>query len=354
MGEAGDIGVQLQDQVQEAAVSGRKLALRGGGSKAFYGREIVGETLDLSGHRGVVSYEPTELVLTARGATPLSEIEGLLQEHAQMLPFEPPHFGPASTIGGAIAAGLGGPRRPWGGAPRDLLLGVKLLDGKGQILRFGGEVMKNVAGYDLSRLMAGAMGVLGVLLEVSIKVLPAPPGEATLQFEADQRASRSILLKMLGKGVPISASYAYHGVLRVRLACGEERFQQVMKRYGGEKYDNRNDFWGRLKNQQLDYFRDPAPLWRLSLPQAVQIDFDQPSLNEWGGAQRWLLSKLPAEEIRARLAAVGGHASLFRNGDRRCEVFQPLPQRLMEIHRQLKQVFDPQSLFNPGRLYAGL
>jgi glycolate oxidase FAD binding subunit len=354
MSKEQDISNQLRERVLEAVATGRQLALHGGNSKAFYGREVSGDPLDLSHHRGLVSYEPTELVLTARGGTPVREIEALLSQNAQMLPFEPPCFGPESTIGGAIAAGLAGPRRPWGGAPRDLLLGVKLLDGKGQILNFGGQVMKNVAGYDLSRLMAGAMGALGILLEVSIKVLPAPEQEPTLQFEADERASHAILLKMSGKGVPISASYAYHGVLRVRLACGEERLQQVMKRYGGEIHDNRNDFWGRLKNQQLDFFQNPAPLWRLSLPPAAIIEFDQPSLNEWGGAQRWLHSQLPATEIRARAAKLGGHATLFRNGDRLGELFHPLPARLMDLQRQLKAVFDPHRLFNPGRIYADL
>ena len=347
-----DIAAQLQQQVLEAVGNGRALALQGGGSKAFYGRAISGEPLDLSGHRDIVSYEPTELVITARCGTPLQEIEAALAQQGQMLPFEPPHFTADGTLGGAIASGLGGPRRPWGGAPRDLLLGIQLLDGTGKIHKFGGQVMKNVAGYDLSRLMAGAMGTLGILLEVSIKVLPAPAQEHTLQFEADEAANRSLTLKMLRKGLPISATYAYRGVLRVRFACGEERFGQVQKRYGGEVYKDSPGFWQRLRDQQLDFFQGDTPLWRLSLPQAAPLDLPGPMLIEWGGAQRWLKSAQPAQKIRDAVAKQQGHAILFRNGDRSDEIFHPLSPRIASLHRQVKQVFDPQGIFNPGRVYA--
>ena len=175
-----DIGTELAERVRDAAAARQPLRLVGRNSKAFYGHAVDGETLELAGHRGIVRYEPTELVLTARAGTPVSEIEAALAANGQMLPFEPPSFDGEASIGGAVAAGLGGPRRPWGGAPRDLLLGITLLDGRGRILRFGGEVMKNVAGYDVSRLMAGALGTLGVLLEVSLKVLPAPAVEESL------------------------------------------------------------------------------------------------------------------------------------------------------------------------------
>lgn len=352
MGIDRDLSTEYQQRIQDAAAIGQHVALHGGNSKAFYGREVSGEPFDLSGHRGIVSYEPTELVITARAGTPLQEIEAALAEKGQMLPFEPPHFSPNSTIGGAIACGLSGPRRPWGGAPRDLLLGIKLLDGKGQILNFGGQVMKNVAGYDLSRLMAGAMGSLGILLEVSIKVLPAPAQEHTLQFEANEKANRTVTLKMLNKGLPISASYAYRGVLRVRFACSEARFKEIRTRFGGEPYTRTDDFWARLCNQQLDYFQDAAPLWRLSLPQTAPLNLGS-TLNEWTGAQRWLKSERSANEIRLALESQGGHAIMFRNGDRSGEIFHPLQDRLLSLQRQLKTVFDPQGIFNPGRLYTG-
>jgi len=349
-----DLSDALREQVLKAATAVEPLALQGGNSKAFYGRRSSGRPLALAGHRGIVGYEPSELVISARAGTPLEEIETTLAAQGQMLPFEPPHFGPGGTIGGAIACGLGGPRRPWGGAPRDLLLGVKLLDGRGQILEFGGRVMKNVAGYDISRLMVGAMGTLGILLEVSIKVLPAPPEEHTLQFESHEQGNRTLTSKLLRKGLPVTASYAHHGVLRVRLACGEERLRQIRQRYGGEVYADAEGFWRRLRDQHLAFFADRTPLWRLSLPQAAPLELPGPLLSEWGGALRWLKSAEPAAQIRAALAKQGGHAILFRNGDPEGEIFHPLQVRVARLHQAIKKAFDPQGIFNPGRLYEAL
>jgi glycolate oxidase FAD binding subunit len=349
-----DLSQEFRQAVLDAASSGQPLALQGGGSKTFYGREIRGKVLDLSGHRGIVSYEPTELVITARGGTPLSELESAMSKKGQILPFEPPHFSSTSTIGGAIASGLSGPRRPWGGAPRDLLLGVKLLDGRGRILTFGGQVMKNVAGYDLSRLMAGAMGTLGILLEVSIKVLPAPKFEPSLQFEANEAANRRLTEKMLEKGLPISATYAHHGVMRVRFSCSRERLKEIQNRYGGELYESNPLFWQQLRDHRREFFDSDQPLWRLSLPQAAKLKLDRDTLHEWAGALRWLKSDLPALQIRQSVTAVGGHASCFRYGDRSGDIFHPLQERLGQIQQQLKTVFDPRGVFNPGRLYPDL
>ncbi|MES9990322.1 MAG: glycolate oxidase subunit GlcE [Candidatus Thiodiazotropha sp.] len=347
-----DCSESLCTAVLDAARDSRPLKLLGHGSKAFYGRESVGKPLSLTEHSGIISYAPTELVITARGGTPLEEIEQALSEKGQMLPFEPPHFAAKGTIGGAIASGLSGPRRPWGGSPRDLLLGVKLLDGRGQILRFGGQVMKNVAGYDLSRLMAGAMGTLGILLEVSIKVLPKPPQEHTLMLPAgDWSVTRPLLHKMLIEGIPVTASYSLGEEHKLRLACSQARLKQIQQDYGVESVEHQVDFWQALRDQQLDFFQQQGPLWRLSIPAAANIDLKEPILCEWTGGLRWLVSERPASEIRSMVEKTRGHAILFRNGDPAGEVFHPLQPRLAEMQKGLKQVFDPEGIFNPGRHY---
>jgi glycolate oxidase FAD binding subunit len=347
-----DCSQSLQTAVRDAARNSRPLQLVGQGSKAFYGREPAGESLSLAEHRGIVSYEPTELVITARSGTPLQEIEDALLEQGQMLPFEPPHFDGKGSIGGAIAAGLSGPRRPWGGAPRDLLLGVKLLDGRGRILNFGGQVMKNVAGYDLSRLMAGAMGTLGILLEVSIKVLPKPPQEHTLTFSAKQAAAWPLLHKMLIEGIPVTATYSLGEHHRVRIACTAQRLQHIQTSYGLDISDQQTDFWRGLRDQNHDFFKQQVPLWRLVLPPAADLDMADPMLYEWSGGLRWLATQRPAKEIRALVENKAGHAILFRNGDRSGEIFHPLHPRIADIQKKLKQVFDPEGIFNPGRHYA--
>ncbi|MEW8587341.1 MAG: glycolate oxidase subunit GlcE, partial [Candidatus Thiodiazotropha sp.] len=347
-----DCSESLRTAVLDAAGESRPLQLLGHGSKAFYGRESVGDPLSLAEHSGIISYEPTELVITARGGTPLKEIEDALREKGQMLPFEPPQFDGKGTIGGAIASGLSGPRRPWGGAPRDLLLGMKLLDGRGQILRFGGQVMKNVAGYDLSRLMAGAMGTLGVLLEVSIKVLPKPPQEHTLMLSAgDCSVAWPLLHKMLIEGIPVTASYSQGEQHKLRVACSPQRVKQIVQRYAVEAVDDQDAFWRALRDQQLDYFKQKDPLWRLSIPPAANIDDEEQMLCEWSGGLRWLFSQRPGSEIRTLVEKVGGHAILFRNGDRSGEIFHPLHPRLADLQIGLKQVFDPEGIFNPGRHY---
>jgi glycolate oxidase FAD binding subunit len=336
----------------DAAHDARPLQLVGQDSKGFYGREPSGEPLSLADHCGIISYEPTELVITARSGTPLQAIEDALLEQGQMLPFDPPHFDGKGTIGGAIAAGLSGPRRPWGGAPRDLLLGVKLLDGQGQILSFGGQVMKNVAGYDLSRLMAGAMGTLGILLEVSIKVLPKPPQEHTLTFSTEQATAWQLLHKMLIEGIPITATYSQGDHNRVRVACTSQRLQHIQTRYGLDISEQQTNFWHSLRDQNHDFFKQQGPLWRLSLPPAADLDIADPMLYEWSGGLRWLATDRPAKEIRALVEKKAGHAILFRNGDRSGEIFHPLHPRIADIQKKLKQVFDPAGIFNPGRHYG--
>ncbi len=351
MGGNQDISEALQADVVQAAESGQQLCLQGGRSKDFYGRELIGEPFDLNQHRGIVDYEPTELVVTARGGTPLTEIEAALAAQHQMLPFEPPHFTEASTIGGAIASGLSGPRRPWFGAPRDLLLGIKLLDGRGQILNFGGQVMKNVAGYDLSRLMAGALGTLGILLEVSIKVLPLPPQETTLLFEADAENAHAITQRMCLDAAPISGSCHMDGQLYIRLECDETRVLQLRNRFGGELVEDAEMFWRALRDQQFAFFQTDVPLWRLSMPPAADFGLPGKQLIEWGGALRWFKGDHSMEAIRSAVSATGGHVTLFRNGDRNGEIFHPLNPTIAFLHQRLKRVFDPKSIFNSGRLY---
>ncbi len=345
-----NISGRLRERIQAAAADGTTLCLRGGGTKDFYGRTPQGETLDLGPHRGILNYEPTELVLTARAGTPLDEVQEALAEKGQMLPFDPPRFSPGGTIGGAVASGLAGPRRPWGGAPRDLLLGVKLLDGKGHILSFGGQVMKNVAGYDLSRLMAGALGTLGVLLEVSLKVLPHPAHEWTLTLAMAGDAALELMNRLQGRPVPLSGACHLDGVLRLRLAASEDNAAAYARELGAD-LEPAGDFWQQLRDHQLAFFNRPDPLWRLSVPPAAR----QPhaALIDWGGAQRWLYHTQADTDVPRKFAqAAGGHATLFRGGDHSGAVFHPLGQMEAKLHRRLKSVFDPHGLLNPGRLYG--
>jgi len=350
----GDIASQLQQQVRAAFDAQTPLRLRGGDSKAFYGNHVEGEEVDLRGHSGVVSYEPTELVLSARGGTPLAEIEALLAEHGQQLTFEPPHFAEGATIGGAIASGLAGPLRPWGGAPRDVLLGVKLLDGQGRILNFGGQVMKNVAGYDVSRLMAGAQGTLGALLEVSLKVLPAPPKTRTLVMDLNRQPALKRMRELSRQPVPLSGAAWHDGRLYLRLSGAHASVNAWRERIGGERLAENTTFWQRLRDQQLDFFKQDGTLWRLSLAgNTPRLDCEQQVIVDWAGAQRWMFSDVNAHAIREQAAALGGHAQAFRKAERDADIdtFAPMPPLLLQLHRELKQRFDPQGILNPGRLF---
>ncbi len=336
-------------QVQQALATRTPLCLRGGGSKSFYGRPGHGQALELAGHRGIVAYEPAELVVTARAGTPLAEVEALLAANQQMFPFEPPSFSAHATIGGMVAAGLSGPRRPWGGAVRDAVLGVKLLNGRGEVLRLGGQVMKNVAGYDLSRLMAGALGTLGVVLEVSLKVLPRPAEERTLVFELDAATAAARQIEWGRRPLPLSATRYHAGRLDVRLSGSSQGVRAACAALGGEEIDNAG--WAEVREQRLPCFQAAEPLWRISLPPAAPA-LPEEMLTEWGGALRWLVSTEPAEAIRRRVVALGGHATCFRG--QVDSVFQPLPAPLLALHQRVKQALDPYGLFNPGRLYQSL
>ena len=349
-----DVIDQLTDTIRAAAAGKTPLCIRGGGSKDFYGGPPRGKALEVGGYRGIVDYEPTELVLTARAGTPLAEIEAMLRERGQMLAFEPPHFGSTSTLGGCIAAGLSGPRRAHAGAARDFVLGVRMLDGNGSDLRFGGQVMKNVAGFDVSRLMAGSLGTLGVILEVSLKVLPLPAVETTLRLAKSAAEAIALVNAWAGRPLPVSATAWTGGNLVVRLSGAAAAVDAAAKKLGGERIDpeQAQHFWHGIREQTDPFFNSGQPLWRLSLKSTTPpLNLPGAQLIEWGGALRWLTTGADALTVRAAAALGGGHATLFRAGDKSAGVFQPLAPALLKIHRKLKQTFDPAGILNPGRLY---
>jgi glycolate oxidase FAD binding subunit len=340
----------FQERIREAAASRTPLRLRGGGSKDFYGNAPHGEILDTRGYAGIVSYDPTELVVTARCGTSLLDIEKILQEKNQFLPFEPPHFGPGATLGGCIAAGLSGPRRATAGAARDFVLGTKLIDGRGRVLQFGGAVMKNVAGYDVSRLLAGSLGTLGLIAEASLKVLPRPPSERTRRVEAGESEALTMMNRWAGQPLPISASAWHDGQLFVRLSGAEPAVHAAAHRVGGESGEP--DFWNELREQTHPFFAGSEPLWRVSLPSTARLDLAGRTLIEWGGALRWLKSDASAAAVREAAARAGGHATLFRAADKSPGAFTPLDAVTARLHKALKAAFDPAAILNPGRLYA--
>ncbi|MCP1446338.1 glycolate oxidase FAD binding subunit [Pseudomonas sp. GGS8] len=343
-----DASAALLDQVRQALENATPLRIQGGNTKAFLGREVAGEVLDTRAHCGIVSYDPTELVISVRAGTPLSELFAALDAAGQMLPCEPPSFGEGATVGGMIAAGLSGPRRPWAGSVRDFVLGTRVISGLGTHLRFGGEVMKNVAGYDLSRLMVGSYGCLGVLTEVSLKVLPKPRQCLSISLDIDCARALANLAQWGQQPLPISAASHDGQRLCLRLEGGEGSVAAAHQRLGGEPLDSA--YWSDLNEQRLDFFNEGLPLWRLSLPNNLgPLDLPGEQLIDWGGAQRWL--KSAADNIQSLAQKLGGHATCFSHGVTETP-FQPLAPALLRYHRQLKAQLDPQGLFNPGRMYA--
>ena len=358
---------QFAETVRDAVSARRTLRIRGSGSKDFYGQPWAQDVavLDAGAHHGVVDYEPTELVVTARGGTPLAELEALLHDNGQMLAFEPPHFAPAATVGGMVAAGLSGPRRATAGAVRDYVLGARLLDGRGAALSFGGRVMKNVAGYDVSRALAGSLGTLGLILEVSLKTQPRPVAEATLRFEFPEARAVEELNRWGGKPLPLSGSAWADGELFVRLSGAQAAVLSASEKMGGEKMNDGEArvLWQSLREQTHEFFavaaKDGLPLWRMSVPSIAPIDVLHSAmagntLLEWGGALRWFASASAPARVREAAHKAGGHATLFRGTDdlrQSIGAFHPLQPAIAAIHRKLKTAFDPHGVFNPGRLY---
>ncbi|MBK5351309.1 glycolate oxidase subunit GlcE [Pseudomonas sp. TH41] len=347
-----DDSAALLEQVNQALENATPLRIQGSNSKSFLGRIVAGEVLDTRAHRGIVSYDPTELVITARCGTPLAELAEVLDAAHQMLPCEPPAFGEGATVGGMIACGLSGPRRPWSGSVRDFVLGTRVITGHGKHLRFGGEVMKNVAGYDLSRLMVGSYGSLGVITEVSLKVLPKPRQVLSISLDMDSDRALLRLAEWGQQPLPISAACHDGQRLHLRLEGGEGSVSAAHDRLGGELLDD--SYWDDLNEHRLSFFDEDQPLWRLSLPHnTARLSLPGRQLIDWGGAQRWLKSNAEAAFIREVVEDVGGHVTCYSHGliD---SPFQPLPAALLRYHQNVKHQLDPRGIFNPGRLYAEL
>ena len=351
--DSDDSDAQFAAQIRQAKESRTALEIVGGGTKRFYGRSVTGEQLATCGNSGIVEYEAAELVITVRAGTRLAEVERVLGEHGQMLPFEPPHFGPESTIGGVIAAGLSGPRRPYAGAVRDAVLGITVMTGNAERLSFGGQVMKNVAGYDVSRLMTGAMGTLGLLLRISIRVGTRPQAERTVVWAMTEAEAHKRMLELARQALPITAMSFDGKRLRIRIAGHDAAVTAAARSLAPDATESSN-YWQELRDQSLPFFRSDRPLWRLSLPPAsAPIDLPGDWLWDWGGACRWLLSGATAEQIRSCATAAGGHATVFRNASNDSP-FTSLDAVNLRIHRRLKETFDPASIFNPGRMYADI
>lgn len=345
-----------RERVRGAAASGTPLCLVGGGTKDFYGQELVGERFETRAYTGIVDYDPTEMVVTACCGTPLAEVERTLSGAGQMLGFEPPRFGEAATLGGCIAAGLSGPRRPYAGAVRDLVLGVRILDGRGEDLAFGGRVMKNVAGFDVSRLVTGSLGTLGIVLEVSLKCLPQPKDEATHVLELAADAGIQRMNEWGGQPLPLTATCYRDGKLYVRLSGAQSAVLAASRQIGGSPLPEPDGFWSALRDQRHPFFTGSnAPLWRLSVRStAPYTDLGGAQLIEWGGALRWIRTEEAGAPARLRAWARqhGGHATLFRGADKSASVFQQLDPPVLAIHRALKATFDPAGIFNRRRMFA--
>ena len=345
---------QFRERIMSATRSGTALRIRGNGTKDWYGQELNGEPLDTTAYSGIISYDPTELVVTARAGTNLREIGKALAEKKQMLAFEPPRFDGLATVGGIVASGLSGPRRQAVGSVRDFVLGTVLMDGKGETLHFGGQVMKNVAGYDVSRLLTGSLGTLGLILEVSLKVLPRPFAQHSLQFAMSEQDALHQLNVWGGQPLPLSASCWVNGNLYVRLSGAQAAVDAAIAKMGGTDLPEAENFWDGVREQTHTFFSEPQQaLWRLSLPTvASPLALPGEQMIEWGGALRWLRTTADAETIRSVAANAGGHATLFKGGDKSVGVFQPLAPAVARIHRNLKQAFDPAGIFNPRRMYT--
>ncbi len=347
-----DRSAELQDRIAEAVDGGSAIEIVGTGSKRFLGRRPEGTPLVVAGHRGIVDHEPTELVVTVRAGTTIAELEERLAAEGQMLPFEPPRR--VGTVGGVVASAWAGPRRPFAGSVRDALLGLRCIDGRGRVLSFGGRVVKNVAGFDVSRLMVGALGTLGLILEATFRLLPRPAAEQTLCQACPVDEAPRRLSELAGRPLPLSGLAWHDGRIWLRLAGSPDGVEAARRALGGDVIADGDPFWSALREHDLPLFEDgAAPLWRLCVPAAAPVPaVAGPQLIDWGGALRWLRSPDGEGRLVAEASRLGGLVECYRGGDRQRGVLPAPSPALMRLHRRVKQVFDPSGLLNPGRLHA--
>lgn len=343
----------LCDSVKHAYEAKQTLKIQGGNSKSFYANHIDAQIISTTNLNGIIEYQPSELYIIAYAGTPLQIIEDTLAEHKQMFSFEPPYYSPSTTLGGTIACGLSGPRRPYADAIRDCILGTDIINGKGEHLSFGGKVMKNVAGYDVSRLMCGAFGTLGIITQASIKVLPKPEHEITLLFDYQQHQAIEHIQRWLNSLIPVTATYFENDHLWIRISGLENIVNKIHKQLGGEKIHSSKIFWQAIKNHQADFFQTDVPLWRCIVPHnANKIMLQGESCFEWNGGLRWIKSEESAEKVFNTCQELNGYASLFRSAEKTADCFAPMNNQLKKLHMNLKHAFDPENILNPGRMYS--
>ncbi|MFK7890603.1 MAG: glycolate oxidase subunit GlcE [Granulosicoccus sp.] len=353
----------LRDQVAEATESQSILRIAGGNSKASLGNAVPDtpehpvRPLSTRSHCGIISYEPTELVVTVRSGTALQSLNAELEKAGQMLPFEPPEL-PDSTIGGVLACGFSGPRRPFSGSARDYVLGVRVINGAARDLSFGGQVMKNVAGYDVSRLQIGAWGTLGVMLDISMKVLPKPEVEMTLVQESAP-GDTAAFATFLRRPLPLSGALLIGRQRYFRLSGSEAAVRAAALGMGGDSVEHGDELWRSVRDHTHEFFTSPSEagktLWRISVADhAPALSLSGDFVYDWAGAQRWLLSDEPADNIFEQARALGGHAMRFGPGNSEDPAFQPLNAAMLKLQSRLRDSFDPQRLFNRGLFHPEL
>ena len=372
---------ELRQAVEWALNEGATLDVRGQGSKLALGKPMhCDQVLDLSGISGIVDYAPEELVVTLRAGTPMREVEALLAQRNQMLAFEPPDLGPLlgreegqGTLMGAVMGNLAGPRRISAGAARDHLLGFSGVNGRGEAFKSGGKVMKNVTGYDLSKLLAGSWGTLAVLDQVSVKVLPAPDQTRTLLLLglSDDAAVKAMCVAM-GSSHEVSGAAHVDGRTALRLEgvapSVEARLKGLRELLGGRMEElgtlESRAFWREVRDAVPFAAAQDAVVWKISCAPTegaavvARIKAQRPAARafyDWSGGLIWLA--LPpsddADQAIVRGALAGGHATLIRAAETmrvRSAVFQPQPPALAALTARVKESFDPKGIFNPGRM----
>lgn len=358
-----DNSAVLLEQVRQAVDTRSPLKIVGGNSKASLGHQDVhgnSTALNTSEHAGIINYDPTELIVTVRAGTPLDQLNETLEEAGQMLPFEPPML-PGSTIGGTLACGLSGPRRAFSGSARDYVLGMRVINGQAQDLSFGGQVMKNVAGYDVSRVQVGAWGTLGILLDMSMKVLPKPELELTLKQQCSEHDLKAFA-PLMRQPLPLSGAMLIGQERYLRLSGSEVAVRAAAREMGGEIIED-NGVWQAVNNHTHPYFvqayehteTTESALWRIAIAEyAPMLDLPGEWLHEWAGGQRWLLTSASADDVFSKVAAASGHATRYSVTGAGEAAFQPLNGAMQKLQTRLRDSFDAQRIFNRGRFHPEL